>query len=171
MSLSVFANVLMRTTAGACLAMMGGAAYAEAESEDKRRKAPVAISAQGAATDVNAVNDVEAVVVTASGFEQRVVEAPASVTVIPRQELEQMRATNLAEVLSTVEGVDIGGAVGKTGGLNINIRGMGSDYTLILIDGRRQSTAGSVTPNGFGETSTSFLPPVAASGSQPKISG
>ena len=27
MSLSVFANVLMRTTAGACLAMMGGAAY------------------------------------------------------------------------------------------------------------------------------------------------
>src|SRR5690606_7863465 len=122
----------------------------------------VAISAQSAASDVNAVNDVEAVVVTASGFEQRVVEAPASVTVIPRQELEQMRATNLAEVLSTVEGVDIGGAVGKTGGLNINIRGMGSDYTLILIDGRRQNTAGSVTPNGFGETSTSFLPPVAA---------
>lgn len=162
MSLSVFANVLMRTTAGACLAMMGGAAYAEGESEDKRRKAPVAISAQSAASDVNAVNDVEAVVVTASGFEQRVVEAPASVTVIPRQELEQMRATNLAEVLSTVEGVDIGGAVGKTGGLNINIRGMGSDYTLILIDGRRQNTAGSVTPNGFGETSTSFLPPVAA---------
>ena len=29
MSLSVFANVLMRTTAGACLAMMGGAAYAD----------------------------------------------------------------------------------------------------------------------------------------------
>src|SRR5690606_24955448 len=70
--------------------------------------------------------------------------------------------TNLAEVLSTVEGVDVGGSVGKTGGLNINIRGMGSDYTLILIDGRRQNTAGSVTPNGFGETSTSFLPPVSA---------
>ena len=159
MSLSVFANVLMRTTAGACLAMMGGAAYAEAETEDRRRTAPAAISAKSAASDAN---DVEAVVVTASGFEQRVVDAPASVTVIPRLELEQMRATNLAEVLSTVEGVDIGGAVGKTGGLNINIRGMGSDYTLVLIDGRRQNTAGSVTPNGFGETSTSFLPPVAA---------
>ena len=50
MSLSVFANVLMRTTAGACLAMMGGAAYAEGETEDKRRKAPVAISAQSAAS-------------------------------------------------------------------------------------------------------------------------
>src|SRR5690606_8042442 len=34
--------------------------------------------------------------------------------------------------------------------------------TLILIDGRRQNTAGSVTPNGFGETATSFLPPVSA---------
>ena len=86
-----------------------------------------------------------------------------------RFELEQMRATNLAEVLSTVEGVDVGGAVGKTGGLNINIRGMGSDYTLILIDGRRQNTAGSVTPNGFGETSTSFLPPCRKKGGRAQL--
>lgn len=137
MSVSSFARLLMSSSAGFCLALHGGAALAEA-------------------------TDLEGVVVTAAGFEQKIVEAPASVTVIPRSELEQMRATNLAEVLSTVEGVDVGGAVGKTGGLNINIRGMGSDYTLILIDGRRQNTAGSVTPNGFGETSTSFLPPVSA---------
>ena len=70
--------------------------------------------------------------------------------------------TSIAEILTNVEGVDVGAAVGKTGGQTINIRGMGSDYTLILIDGRRQNTAGSVTPNGFGETSTSFLPPVSA---------
>ncbi|RYY93629.1 MAG: TonB-dependent receptor, partial [Alphaproteobacteria bacterium] len=62
----------------------------------------------------------------------------------------------------TLEGVDVGDSVGKTGGQTINIRGMGADYTLVLIDGRRQSTAGSVTPNGFGETSTSFMPPVSA---------
>src|SRR5690606_30883186 len=37
-----------------------------------------------------------------------------------------------------------------------------SDYTLVLIDGRRQNSAGSVTPNGFGETSTSFLPATSA---------
>ncbi|NQE61713.1 TonB-dependent receptor domain-containing protein [Caulobacter sp. RHG1] len=113
------------------------------------------------AVDNNNTN-VDSLVVTAAGFEQKIVDAPASITVIPRQELEEMRAASLAEVLSTVEGVDVGGAVGKTGGLTINIRGMGSDYTLILIDGRRQNTAGSVTPNGFGETSTSFMPPVAA---------
>ena len=73
-----------------------------------------------------------------------------------------MRAVSIAEILTNIEGVDVGAAVGKTGGQTINIRGMGSDYTLILIDGRRQNTAGSVTPNGFGETSSSFMPPVSA---------
>jgi outer membrane receptor for ferrienterochelin and colicins len=104
----------------------------------------------------------EEVVVTASGFEQRITQAPASISVIPRAEIEETRATSIAEILTNVEGVDVGAPVGKTGGQTINIRGMGSDYTLILIDGRRQNTAGSVTPNGFGETSTSFLPPVSA---------
>lgn len=158
------ARALMRTSAGVCLAFSGGAAFAEVESEDRRKAPPArAFSVASAAVDANdSAVDLEGVVITAAGFEQKIVDAPASVTVISRTELQQMRATNLAEVLSTVEGVDVGGAVGKTGGLNINIRGMGSDYTLILIDGRRQNTAGSVTPNGFGETSTSFLPPVSA---------
>src|SRR3546814_17854218 len=39
---------------------------------------------------------------------------------------------------------------------------MPSQYTLILIDGRRQNAAGNVTPNGFNETSTSFMPPLSA---------
>lgn len=106
--------------------------------------------------------NLEEVVVTASGFEQRISQAPASISVIPRAEIEEIRAVSLAEILNNVEGVDTGAAVGKTGGQTINIRGMGSDYTLVLIDGRRQNTAGSVTPNGFGETSSSFLPPVSA---------
>ena len=61
-----------------------------------------------------------------------------------------------------MEGVDVGGTAGKTGGLNVSIRGMPSDYTLVLLDGRRQNAPGNVTPNGFGETSTSFLPPLSA---------
>ncbi|MFN3669057.1 MAG: TonB-dependent receptor domain-containing protein [Brevundimonas sp.] len=102
------------------------------------------------------------VVVTASGFEQRIEQAPASISVISGEEIRSQRAGSIAELLADVPGVDVGAPVGKTGGLTINIRGLGSDYTLILIDGRRQNTAGSVTPNGFGETSTSFLPPVSA---------
>lgn len=102
------------------------------------------------------------IVVSASGFEQAMVDAPASISVISREDLSRKRVTSIADALRDVEGVDVGGSVGKTGGSNISIRGMPSDYTLILIDGRRQNTAGSVTPNGFGETSTSFFPPISS---------
>lgn len=110
----------------------------------------------------NAPTQMNPLVVTASGFAQDVKEAPASITVITRQDLEEKRATNIAEALRDVEGIDVGAPTGKTGGMNISMRGMPSEYTLILIDGRRQNVAGNVTPNGFGETQTSFMPPVSA---------
>ncbi len=102
------------------------------------------------------------VVVTASGFEQEVKNAPASISVVTRQELETKQFRDLAEALQDVEGIDVRGGTGKTGGLNISIRGMPSSYTLILIDGRRQNVAGDVTPNGFGDALTSFMPPISA---------
>lgn len=101
-------------------------------------------------------------VVSASGFEQKITDAPASITVISGEELKNKRVSSLADALAEVEGVDVGDNAGKTGGLNISIRGMGSAYTLILVDGRRQNAAGDVTPNGFGETKTSFMPPISA---------
>ncbi|ENO88624.1 TonB-dependent receptor [Thauera linaloolentis 47Lol = DSM 12138] len=101
-------------------------------------------------------------VVSASGFEQDLKEAPASISVVTREELETKQFRDLAEALQDVEGIDVRGSTGKTGGLNISIRGMPSDYTLILIDGRRQNVAGDVTPNGFGDALTSFIPPISA---------
>lgn len=102
------------------------------------------------------------VVVSASGFEQEIKEAPASITVIPRKELETKQFRDLAEALSDVEGVDVHGSTGKTGGLSISMRGMPSEYTLILIDGRRQNPIGDAAPNGFGSAFNSFMPPLAA---------
>ena len=104
----------------------------------------------------------DAIVVTAAGYEQRIKDAPASISLIDRADLEEKRFGSLAEALQDVQGVDVGGEAGKTGGLTISMRGMPSDYTLVLIDGRRQNAPGGVTPNGFGETSTSFLPPYSA---------
>lgn len=126
--------------------------------------AAAAASAQtpSAADQASDVVEVDQLVVTASAFERKLVEAPASVSVITREALQTKRFSSLAEALADVEGVDVGDGVGKTGGLNISIRGMPSDYTLVLIDGRRQNAAGNVTPNGFGETSTSFMPPTSA---------
>lgn len=104
----------------------------------------------------------DTVVVSAAGFEQDMTDAPASITVIGQKELQQKRYGNLAQALDGVEGIDIRQGTGKTGGLNISIRGLPSDYTLILIDGRRQNTSGNATPNGFNETATSFMPPMSA---------
>src|SRR5690554_7062559 len=101
-------------------------------------------------------------VVTAAGFEQKVTDAPASISVISQEDLQRHRYSNLAQALDGVEGVDIRQGTGKTGGLNISLRGMPSEYTLILIDGRRQNPGGDVTPNGFGDTNTSFMPPMSA---------
>ncbi|WP_284337449.1 TonB-dependent receptor domain-containing protein [Comamonas sp. NoAH] len=102
------------------------------------------------------------VVVSASGFEQELKQAPASISVVTREELEKKSFRDLAEALQNVEGIDVRGSTGKTGGFNISMRGMPSEYTLVLIDGRRPNPAGETTPNGFGEALTSLIPPLSA---------
>ena len=120
------------------------------------------VGAQEGATTATATTLSE-VVVSAAGFEQELKQAPASISVVSREELENKNFRDLAEALQGVEGIDVLGGTGKTGGLDISIRGMPSDYTLILIDGRRQNVAGDVTPNGFGAALNSFMPPVMRS--------
>lgn len=117
--------------------------------------------AQTAATAPPA-SELREIVVTATGYEQALKDAPASISVVTREELQRRQFRDLAEALQNVEGIDVLGGTGKTGGLDISIRGMPSEYTLILIDGRRQNVAGDVTPNGFGAAHTSFMPPIAA---------
>lgn len=119
-------------------------------------------STSGMAFAQSEPGQLDKVVVSASGFEQKVTDAPASISVITQEDLQRNQFTNLAQALEGVEGVDIRQGTGKTGGLNISMRGMPAEYTLFLIDGRRQNTGGNVTPNGFGETGNSFLPPLSA---------
>jgi len=107
-------------------------------------------------------NPLTEIVVTAAGFEQSMERAPASVSVVGREALQSMQYRDLAEALKNVEGIDVRGGTGKTGGLNVSIRGMPSDYTLFLIDGRRQNAPTEVGQNGFGDALTSFMPPASA---------
>ncbi len=102
------------------------------------------------------------IVVTASGFEQDIKNAPATMTVITAEDFKNKRINSIADALVDVEGIDISPTAGKTGGLNIRIRGMDSEYTLVLVDGRRQNSTGDITPNGFGESNNSFIPPISA---------
>nr|WP_278357290.1 TonB-dependent receptor [Acinetobacter lwoffii] len=102
------------------------------------------------------------IVVSAAGYEQKIKDAPASITVLTEEDFKTKRITSIADALADVEGVDVSPEAGKTGGLNIRIRGMNPEYTLILIDGRRQNSTGDISPNGFGETNNNFIPPISA---------
>lgn len=103
------------------------------------------------------------IVVSAAGFEQELKNAPASISVVTKEDIEKKNATSIADLLADVPGIDVRNGVGKTGGLNISMRGMKAEDTLILIDGRRQTTAtDNIMPNGFSEAATSFMPPISA---------
>ena len=104
----------------------------------------------------------DVMVVTASGYEKKIANAAASVSVISQQELQTNKYNDLGDALRGVEGVDVESSTGKTGGLEISIRGMPASYTLILIDGIRQNGTSDVTPNGFSAMNTSFMPPLSA---------
>ncbi|EJB6268656.1 TPA: TonB-dependent receptor, partial [Escherichia coli] len=122
--------------------------------------ASVAIPCLGFSVSSMAAEDV--MIVTASGYEKKLTSAAASVSVISQEDLRSSQYHDLGEALRSVEGVDVESGTGKTGGLEISIRGMPASYTLILIDGVRQGGSRDVTPNGFSAMNTGFMPPLAA---------
>lgn len=101
----------------------------------------------------------EAVVVTASRREQALRTAPATMTVITRQEIESKPYGSVTELLRSVEGVSIVGA--NPNEQDISLRGLPGEYTLILVDGRRQNTRETMN-RGTGGVQANLLPPLAA---------
>src|SRR5690606_31074341 len=66
----------------------------------------------------------------------------------------------LIDAVRDLEGVDVGETSDKTGQRTISIRGMGSDYTLALINGKRQNNHGDIYPNSFGGNQFNHIPPL-----------
>ncbi|GGJ87636.1 TonB-dependent receptor domain-containing protein [Pseudomonas matsuisoli] len=83
--------------------------------------------------------DLESVVVTATATERAYRDAPASVTVIGRDDLAQRPVQDLEDALRGTPGLQFTG-VGMTR-RGVSIRGMNADHTLILVDGQRINTA------------------------------
>ncbi len=117
--------------------------------------AALAVPAWAGETDPS---DLKGMVVTATGFEQVIEDAPASISVITREDLETQPFHDLTDALRHVEGVSVTGAAGER---DIFIRGMPGAYTLILVDGKRQNTRDSRT-NGNAGYEQSFIPPLEA---------
>ena len=114
------------------------------------------------AAETEATHQLSTIVVTASGFEQKITDAPASISVITKEELEKKPYMTLLDAVRDLEGVDIGETRDKTGQGTISMRGMGADYTLILVDGKRQNNHGDIYPNNFGGNQFNHIPPLDA---------
>ncbi len=110
--------------------------------------------AQGTGTHIL----LDAITITAGGFAQTVRDAPASVSIITAEELAKGSFTSLTDALREIQGVV---ATGTANEQDIYIRGLPGQYTLILVDGKRQSTRDSRT-NGNAGVEQSFIPPIAA---------
>jgi outer membrane receptor for ferrienterochelin and colicins len=108
----------------------------------------------------NQTNDImEHIVVSATGFEQKITDAPASISVISAKDIQALPYTTLLDAVKYQEGIDIGTTRDKTGQGSVSMRGLTGEYTLLLIDGKRQNNHGDIYPNNFGGNAFNHVPP------------
>ncbi|WP_410015472.1 TonB-dependent receptor domain-containing protein [Sodalis sp. C49] len=116
---------------------------------------------EGSENKLNNNNKDETMVVSASanGMDKSTSQAPASVTSISSEEIQKKPYRDIADLLQGVPGITttIGGDHKE-----INIRGMGSDYTLYMVDGMRiDSRDTSRLFDGYGQMNA-WMPPASA---------
>jgi outer membrane receptor for ferrienterochelin and colicins len=84
----------------------------------------------------------QTIVVTGSATEKSLADAPASIGLITREQIEARPVQELAELLGSVPGVTL--TRNGNGVPGVQIRGLASNYTLVLIDGRRVNSTSAV---------------------------
>lgn len=118
----------------------------------------IALVSIATSASANSAKKLEKVVVSAAGFEQTISDAPASISVIDREELEKKAYSNVMDAVKNIPGLYV------TGGGNsqdISVRGMDKSYTLYLVDGRPISAGRSVNTNGADSGKQIGLPPIS----------
>ncbi|HUD30674.1 MAG TPA: TonB-dependent receptor [Novosphingobium sp.] len=111
------------------------------------------------AAEENETTNASTIVVTATSREQEVKDAPASISVITREDLERLPYREVTDALMEIPGVTV--TPGEGNSRDISIRGMSPQYTLILVDGKRLSSRESRT-NGGSISEGGLLPPLEA---------
>lgn len=96
--------------------------------------AQVYAQTDAAAESVTKIQNI--VVTSASLNEQDIASAPASMTVVTKEDIEKQPVRDVADVLRYAEGIMLTGANDK----GISLRGFDSSYTLILVNGKRLSS-------------------------------
>jgi len=99
-------------------------------------------------------------VITATQTAHSELSAPASVSVVTREELEQRPVYNLADAVKYLPGVHLNPS-STYGRQEIKLRGMDSDYTLLLVNGRRINSRDALSSNYANDFDLSSIPMAA----------
>lgn len=83
----------------------------------------------------------EKTVVTASRYEQSQDDIIPSITVIDREDILNLQAINILDVLALQQGIDVARNGGNGTATSVFMRGTNSNHTLVLIDGMRVSSS------------------------------
>ncbi len=96
--------------------------------------------------------ELDEVVVTASRVEGKVKEAPVTINVISEQEIEKVKARNVADLLKRIPGINSSNLGGESALTSIRIpTHFTNPYTLVLVDGVPTSSYGSGSAGSFSE--------------------
>lgn len=77
------------------------------------------------------------VVITGTGTSHRVDDVPVQTEIITKKDIAELSGKSVEEVLSSVSSsIDY---ITSSMGVNLKINGLGSDYVLVLIDGKRMT--------------------------------
>lgn len=110
-----------------------------------------------------ATGSLGAVVVSAAGYEQEILDAPATIESISKEEIENRAYKSIVDVLDDVAGISIEGGGGRRAdSSSISIRGMSEEYTLFMVDGKPQGSSQSYYNGWGGGAESSWLPPAGA---------
>ncbi|WP_019339002.1 TonB-dependent receptor domain-containing protein [Stutzerimonas stutzeri] len=96
-------------------------------------------------------------VITATQTSHSELSAPASVSVVTREELEQRPVYNLADAVKYLPGVQINPS-STYGRKEIKLRGLDADYTLLLVNGRRINSRDVLTSEYANDFDLSSIP-------------
>ncbi|KPQ27361.1 MAG: hypothetical protein HLUCCX14_15370, partial [Marinobacter excellens HL-55] len=96
------------------------------------------------------------IVVSATGHKQETLQAPASIGVIDRSDIESHSYRDITDVIQDLPGVVVSGGGSRK---DISIRGLPAKYTLLMVDGRKVSGRES-QPNGSSGLEQGWLPPL-----------
>ncbi len=130
--------------------------------------APAAIAQDDAQSDSDV--SLEEIVVTGSFIKgQTQFNSPSPISVIGANDLSKMGASNIADLVQSLtinngaqNNPDAFTQNATTGTSNFNLRGLGVASTLVLLNGKRQVSAGTVTNDGVAFVDTSSLTPQIA---------